>query len=175
MDVEHSSSTEGKLLIAYSDKSGSTVGLEFTSVASEQATFLMGACTVAASGKHKRIVTSTPMSNTHSIESNTGSGGNDMEKRIAVLEADVAHIKGDVSEIKSSVSSLNATVISLDKNMAVALEKLSGIKDSIDKKPSTDAVEKRIAEAKLAILLGVPAIIGVGTAIYKVIAHFLAA
>ncbi|KAB8311825.1 hypothetical protein EH227_00905 [Rouxiella chamberiensis] len=90
-----------------------------------------------------------------------------METRIAVLEADVAHIKKDVSDLKAKASSIETIVNSVDKNMAVVLERLDGIKESLSKKPSTDAVEKRISDAKLAIILTVPAIIAVGTALYK--------
>ncbi|ELY2714525.1 hypothetical protein CBR20_19875 [Cronobacter sakazakii] len=94
-----------------------------------------------------------------------------MESRVAVLENDVSHIKSDTKELKISVSGLTSTVNSIDKNMAVVLERLDTIKESLDKKPSTDAVEKRISEAKLAVLLGVPAIIGIATALYKFAAH----
>jgi len=55
--------------------------------------------------------------------------------------------------------------------MAAVLEKLDSIKQSLAKKPSIDAVEKRISEAKLALLLGVPALIAIGTTVYKLIAH----
>ncbi|HGW3101527.1 hypothetical protein L2106_11110 [Citrobacter portucalensis] len=173
MDAAQSSLDDGKLLIAYSDKSGSTIGLEFSAVASSQATFLMGACSVAASGKQKRIVTSTAMDDTEIIQTATDDGGDNMEKRIAILEVEVSHIKQDVSEIKTAVSKIDTTANSLDKNMAVVLEKLSAIKDSLDKKPSADAVDKKISEAKLAVLLGVPGIIAIGTGLYKAFKHYM--
>ncbi|HCR2229771.1 TPA: hypothetical protein ONE32_004058 [Enterobacter cloacae subsp. cloacae] len=96
-----------------------------------------------------------------------------MERRIAVLETEVSHIKSDVSDLKKTASSIEGTVHSIDKNMAVIMVKLDNITDSLSKKPSTDAVEKKISDAKLAVLLGVPAIIAIGTGIYKAIAHFL--
>ncbi|WP_259349649.1 hypothetical protein [Enterobacter sp. RHBSTW-00175] len=173
MDVAQSAVNEGKLLIAYSDQSGSTVGLEFSAVASSQATLLMGACSFAASDKQKRIVTSVGMDDTKIIQTSTEDGGDDMEKRISILEIEVAHIKKDVTEIKTTVSKIDTTVNSLDKNMAVVLEKLSSIKDSLDKKPSSDAIDRKITEAKLAILLGVPAIIAIGTGIYKAFKNYL--
>lgn len=92
-------------------------------------------------------------------------GGGDMQSRVAKLESDVSFIRRDVDELKTDIKSI-------DRNMTIALEKLNAIKESIANKPSTDAVEKRISEAKLAILLGVPAIIAIGTAIYKAITHF---
>ena len=172
MDAAQSSLGEGKLLIAYSDHSGATVGLEFSSVASSQATFLMGACSFAASDKQKRIVTSVAMDDTEIIHTSTEDGGDDMEYRLAILEVEVAHIKKDVAEIKNTVSKVDTTVNSLDKNMAVVLERLSSIKESVDKKPSSDTVDKKISDAKLAILLGVPAIIAIGTGLYKAFMHF---
>lgn len=75
MDAAQSSLGEGKLLIAYSDKNGSTIGVEFSAVASSQATFLMGACSVAATGKEKRIVTSAVIDDTEIIQTASGDGG----------------------------------------------------------------------------------------------------
>jgi hypothetical protein len=57
--------------------------------------------------------------------------------------------------------------------MAVVLEKLSSIKDSLDKKPSSDAIDRKITEASLQFLLGVPAIIAIGTGIYKAFKNYL--
>ncbi len=85
-----------------------------------------------------------------------------LEARVAKLESDVSYIRRDVDELKADVKSI-------DRNMIAVLERLDGIKESLAKKPSSDAVDKKISEAKLAVLLGVPAIIGIGTAIYKVI------
>ena len=88
-----------------------------------------------------------------------------LEARVVKPESDVSHIRRDVEELKADVKSI-------DRNMAAVLEKLDGIKQSLAKKPSTDAVEKRISEAKLAVLLGVPALIAIGTTVYKLIVHF---
>ncbi|AUZ72569.1 TPA: hypothetical protein MYO72_001612 [Citrobacter freundii] len=113
------------------------------------------------------------MDDTEIIQTATDDGGDNMEKRIAILEVEVSHIKQDVSEIKTAVSKIDTTANSLDKNMAVVLEKLSAIKDSLDKKPSADAVDKKISEAKLAVLLGVPGIIAIGTGLYKAFKHYM--
>lgn len=101
-----------------------------------------------------------------------GGGGDMLEPRVAKLEADVEHIKADVSELKLSMSKVGDTVGSIDKNLAVLIEKFSGLKESVDKKPSSDAMDKKISDAKLSILLGVPAIIAIGTAAYKLAMHF---
>lgn len=92
-------------------------------------------------------------------------GGNMLESRVVKLESDVNYISRDVDELKADVKSI-------DRNMVTVLEKLDSIKELLAKKPSTDTVDKKISEAKLAILLGVPALIAVGSAAYKLIAHF---
>lgn len=96
-----------------------------------------------------------------------GNGGGDgmLEARVAKLESDVSYIRRDVDELRTDVKSVN-------KNMIVALERLDSIKENLSKKPSTDAVDKKITDAKLAVLLGVPGIIAIGTGIYKLIQHF---
>jgi len=97
--------------------------------------------------------------------SGNGGGGDMLEPRIARLESDVSYIRRDIDDLKSDVKSVS-------QNMITVLERLDTIKESLNKKPSTDAVDKKISEAKLAVLLGVPAIIAVGTGIYKAFQHF---
>ncbi|MBI0520773.1 hypothetical protein F6Q07_22105 [Pectobacterium parmentieri] len=72
---------------------------------------------------------------------------------LARLEADSSHIKTGVSDLKKSVSSIEATVNSIDKNMAVIMVKLDGITNDLSKKPSTDAVDKKISDAKLSQII----------------------
>lgn len=155
---------QGKLLVAYSIDDGSTVGVEFSSASQETATAVFGICATTLAESTGRLVTSSSLGDT---SGNSSGGGENMEKRLAVLDAEVSHIKLDVSDIKQKISSIEVTVNSVDKNMAVVLERLENIKESLSKKPSTDAIEKRISEAKLAVILTVPAIIAVGTALYK--------
>lgn len=88
-----------------------------------------------------------------------------LEARVAKLESDVSYIRRDVDELKADVKSI-------DRNMITVLERLDSIKDALAKKPSTDTVDKKISEAKLAVLLGVPGLIAIGTAAYKLIVHF---
>lgn len=98
--------------------------------------------------------------------SGNGGGGDMLEPRVARLESDVSYIRKDIDELKSDVKTVS-------QNMILVLERLETIKESLNKKPSTDAVDKKISDAKLAVLLGVPAIIAVGTGIYKIIQHYL--
>ncbi|WP_244634674.1 hypothetical protein [Erwinia persicina] len=94
-----------------------------------------------------------------------GGGGHMLEARVAKLESDVSYIRRDVDELKADVKSI-------DRNMILVLEKLESIKESLTKKPSTDTVDRKISDAKLAVLLGIPAIMAIGTAAYKLIMHF---
>lgn len=159
----------GKLLVTYSNSEGSSVGVEFSSATQEAATQIFGVCASALGSQPRKLVSTASSGNT---EKKSDGGGDNMEKRLAVLEVEVSHIKTDVSELKKSSASIESTVNSIDKNMAVVLEKLTTIKAEIDKKPSSDTVDKKISDAKLAVLLGVPAIIGIGTAVVKYAARF---
>lgn len=88
-----------------------------------------------------------------------------MPEKVAKLESDVAHIKRDVDELKTDVKAI-------DKNMITILARLDSIKESLTNKPSSDAVDRKISGAKLAVLLGVPAIIAAGTGLYKLSMYF---
>lgn len=100
------------------------------------------------------------------------SDGGNMEGRISALEVNVSYIKDDVAALKSSSAKSIETLNSLDKNMAVVLEKLTTLKESIDKKPSKDAIESSIAKAKLTILVGVPSLCAAIAGICKIYTHF---
>lgn len=94
-----------------------------------------------------------------------GGGGSMLEARVAKLESDVSYIRRDVDELKTDVKSI-------DRNMVTVLERLDAIKESLANKPSADAVDRKITDAKLAVLLGVPGLIAIGTAAYKLIKYF---
>ncbi|EJI5002495.1 hypothetical protein OEE08_004932 [Escherichia coli] len=159
MNAAQSSLDEGKLVIAYSDKNGSTVGLEFSSVASSQATLLMKACSVAASDKEKRIVTSVVMDDTEIIQTTSDDGGDDMDKRLAVLEAEVAHIKSSMAGIKEDTQKISSDSTDAKRDTAVLLQKSLDFDASLSKKPSVDyfeakfsALETKIADVKVWML-----------------------
>lgn len=124
-----------------------------------------------SSSLHAGAVSQTAGMSTKSMvmlqSSGGGSSGGDrmLEARVAKLESDVSYIRRDVDELKADVKSI-------DRNMISVIERLDSIKESLAKKPSSDTVDKKISEAKLAILLGVPAIIAVGTGVYKAFVHF---
>ncbi|MFW7913589.1 MULTISPECIES: hypothetical protein [Klebsiella] len=120
-----------------------------------------------------RLVTSDIESNKahtngFSNERHGGNGGGGMDQRLAVLEAKVAHIESDVTDLKSTVGVI-------DKNTAVILERLDGIKESLAKKPSLDAVDKKIADAKVSQIIwtigSVLAIVSIASGIIIKILH----
>lgn len=104
----------------------------------------------------------------HTYDHGGGSGGNGMEQRLAVLEAKVSRIESDVTELKG-------TVAVVDKNTAVILERLDSIKDSLSKKPTSDAVDKKIAEAKVSQIIwtigSVLAIVSIASGIVIKVLH----
>lgn len=101
-----------------------------------------------------------------SYDSGGGGGGYMLEARVAKLESDVSYIRRDVDELRVDVKTIS-------QNMSIAIERLDNIRTALDKKPSTDTVDKKITDAKLSILLGVPTIIAIGTGIYKLVQHYL--
>ncbi|WP_313017911.1 hypothetical protein [Atlantibacter hermannii] len=148
--IEPALEKRGKLLVAFSDDDGSSVGVEFSSTTQRSATAIMGVCFSTFGDNTGRLVTS---SNSSDTSENSSDGGDNMEKRLAILENEVAHIKGEVSELKSTANAVSLTVNSIDKNMAVALERLEFIKDSLAKKPNTDTVDRKISEAKVSQII----------------------
>lgn len=95
---------------------------------------------------HGELVESSLDNHNRKEFSDGNGGGGGMEQRLAVLEAKVSHIESHVTELKN-------TVAVVDKNTAVILERLDGIKESLAKKPSSDAVDKKIAEAKVSQII----------------------
>lgn len=87
------------------------------------------------------------LSSPHTSFSDGNDGGNGMlEARVAKLEADVGYIRRDVDELRSDVKSVS-------QNMILVLERLDGIKESLEKKPSSDAVDKKISDAKVSQII----------------------
>lgn len=113
-------------------------------------------------------VLESPPEDHHTPSYNSGGGGGGMDQRLAVLEAKVSRIESDVSELKG-------TVAVVDKNTAVILERLDAIKESLAKKPSADAVDKKIAEAKVSQIIwtigSVLAIVSIASGIVIKVLH----
>ncbi len=74
-------------------------------------------------------------------------GGDNMERRLAILEIEVAHIKGDVSELKADVKKIETDVANTSRDMAVVLQKLIDIDNNLSKKPSASEMTSAIVSA----------------------------
>lgn len=90
---------------------------------------------------------------------NSSDGGDDMDKRLAVLEAEVAHIKSSMAEIKEDTRNISSDSTDAKRDTAVLLQKSLDFDASLSKKPSVDyfdakfsALETKIADVKVWIL-----------------------
>lgn len=135
---------KGKLVVAFSDNKGSSIGVEFSSTTQKSATTIMGICTSALGGEAGKLVTSTSSSDTSSRSSG---GGDNMETRLSVLEAEVSHIKTDVADIKSDLKKMQTENSNLSRDVAVILQKVVDIDSNISKKPSSSEMIAAIASA----------------------------
>lgn len=81
------------------------------------------------------------------LNSATNDGGDNMERRIAVLEADVDNIKNSVSDLKIDQRKAASDISDIKKDVAVMLQKLVDIDDKISKKPSTSEMTTAITSA----------------------------
>ncbi len=138
------SEPKGKLVVAFSDNKGSSIGVEFSSTTQKSATTIMGICTSALGGEAGKLVTSTSSSDTSSRSSG---GGDNMETRLSVLEAEVSHIKTDVADIKSDLKKMQTENSNLSRDVAVILQKVVDIDSNISKKPSSSEMIAAIASA----------------------------
>lgn len=107
-------------------------------------------------------------SNEFKSDGGDGGGGGMIEARVAKLESDINYIRRDVDEIKADVKSVS-------QNMTIVLERLESIKESLNKKPSTDVVDKKISDAKLSQIIwtigSVLTLISVSTGIIIKVLH----
>ena len=142
--IEPTAEKRGKLLVAFSDDDGSSVGVEFSSTTQKNATAIMGVCVSTFGEDAGRVVTS---SNSGDTSENSSDGGDNMDKRIAVLESDVAHIKSDITDIKVDNRKSSSDTADIKKDVAVILQKLIDIDEKVSKKPSTSEMTAAIASA----------------------------
>lgn len=140
-----SAEKQGRLLVAYSDDSGATLGVEFSSTTQATATAIMGVCTSTIGDSTSRLVTSTTSGDT---SSNSSGGGDNMERRLAVLEAEVSHIQSDVSELKSESKTLLTTTLETKGDVKVILQKLVDLDEKIAGKAGTSLVDAKVGEIK---------------------------
>lgn len=143
--TQSSHEKRGKLTIAFSDENGSAVGVEIASATQERATAVIAMCSSTFSDSTRRLVTSTTSSDNSSKSSD---GGDNMERRLAVLEAEVSHIQSDVSDLKSQSKTLLTTTIETKSDVKVILQKLVDIDDKLAGKAGNSLVDAKVGEMK---------------------------
>ncbi|CRY63124.1 Uncharacterised protein [Yersinia kristensenii] len=134
--------TKGKLSVAYSNEAGSLIGVEFTSVAQSDATIIMAVCAGVSDENPRMMSSSTTRTGEISL-----SGGDNMDRRVAVLENDVGRIKSDIAEIKTDYRALTTPVNETRRDVAIILQSLVDIKSSLDSKPSKSDVDAKISSS----------------------------
>lgn len=140
--IEEASGKKGKLVVSFSDDEGSSVGVEFSSTTQETATAVMGICASTFGDQTGRLVTTSSSGDTLA---NSFDGGDDMEKRLAVLEAEVAHIKSSIGEIKEDTRKISSDSTDAKRDTAVLLQKSLDFDASLSKKPSVDYFDAKFA------------------------------
>lgn len=136
--------SQGKLTVTYSNSEGSGLGMEFYSTTRQTATAIFGVC-ASAIGTDKGSLVS--FSSSGDTNENSSDGGDNMDKRIAVLESDVAHIKSDISDLKTDQRKATSDISDAKKDIAVVLQKLLDIDEKLSKKPSTSEMTTAITSA----------------------------
>lgn len=84
---------------------------------------------------------------THGVEGSTSDGGDNMNKRLAVLESDVSHIKNDLATLKEDARKTNSDIANVKTDVAVILQKLVDIDKDLSKKPSSSEMSSAIVSA----------------------------
>ncbi|MFP7606999.1 hypothetical protein [Serratia quinivorans] len=134
-------------MIAYTGQDGRNIGVEFSSVASSEANLFFHVCTTAMSGRNGRVVTADVIGNTEYSTTTTNDGGNNMETRVAILEADVGHIKTDIAKLKDDLSKTKDDISDIKRDVAVILQKMVDIDKDLSKKPSSSEMTSAITSA----------------------------
>lgn len=145
MASQRSPATDGKLMLRYADQ-GELIGVEFSSVATSEAHFVFQVCATALNGRDGKVVSSGTIGNTESNMS-INDGGDNMETRVAVLEADVSHIKTDITVLRDDVGKTKEDISSIKTDVSVILQKMVDIDNSLSKKPSKDEMTTAITSA----------------------------
>ncbi|MBZ3680463.1 MULTISPECIES: hypothetical protein [Providencia] len=74
-----------------------------------------------------------------------GSGGGDMESRVAKLESDVEYIKRDVHETLDNIRNITSEVNDIKVSMALIIQKLDGL----SKLPTEEKMNTRFMESNV--------------------------
>lgn len=139
----------GLLSVTYTNNDGSLVGVEFTSASENAATAVFAVCASTMGKSNGRLVSSSSSGNTVEMRDN---GGDDMERRIAVLESDVTRIKTDISELRVDQKTLVSGVSDIKTDIKLALQQLTDINDKLSSNASKDHVDVKVGEVKIWIL-----------------------
>lgn len=139
----------GLLAVTYTKNDGSQLGVEFTSASENVATAVFAVCASTLGKSTGRLVSSSSSGNTVEMKDN---GGDDMERRIAVLESDVTRIKNDISELRVDQKTLVSGVSDIKTDIKLALQQLTEINDKLSNKASKDHVDVKVGEVKIWIL-----------------------
>ncbi|HGH7261658.1 TPA: hypothetical protein ACHQNL_001376 [Serratia marcescens] len=134
-------------MVAFVDQEGKNVGVKFSSVAASEAHLVFQACATVLNGRKSRVVTAEAIGDNRYTTTTTTDGGDNMETRIAVIEASVGHIKADITTLKDDVGNTKADISEVKRDVAVILQKLVDIDTNLSKKPSTSEVSAAIATA----------------------------
>ncbi len=105
-------------------------------------------------------------------------GGEDMADRLDRLEKKVDPMESNFSRLSDTMIRIEGRFDMVDHKFETVLGKLEdankGFSEKLDNAVSLTGakINTSAAETKLSIILAIPAIIGVGMAIYKAIAYF---
>lgn len=134
------------------------MSMGFDAVPTHYAASVMTALATVSNGKTPVVVKNPSVVDNTTIN-NSSDGGDDMDKRLVVLEAEVAHIKSSIAEIKEDTRRISSDATDAKRDTAVILQKSLDFDASLSKKPSVDyfdakfsGLETKIADVKVWML-----------------------
>jgi len=146
---EDADKRNGIVSLSFSGENGSF--RQFFSSSQEDAVSIFAACLHVSEASTPLLVSAPHMDDIVCNKPITG-GGDNMEKRLAVLEAEVSHIKADITEIKSDQRNLISGMADIKADVKVIIQKVLDINGKISTKASEDFVEKKAGQIKIWML-----------------------